>query len=84
MVHHHRIDFYRTELQVFQQRPMLARIAGESGDMALGTDMYSARQPQMEVVENLATLDALSGGRLISRSARATNQTGRVRDGTTE
>jgi alkanesulfonate monooxygenase SsuD/methylene tetrahydromethanopterin reductase-like flavin-dependent oxidoreductase (luciferase family) len=35
MVHHYLIEF-----QAFQPLPMLARIAAESGDMALGTAVY--------------------------------------------
>lgn len=61
MVHHYLIEFL-----AFQPLPMLARIAGESGDMAIGTAIYVLPlQHPVEVAENFATLDALSGGRLI-------------------
>ena len=61
MVHHYLIEF-----QAFQPVPMLARIAAESGDMEIGTAIYVLPlQHPVEVAENFATLDALSGGRLI-------------------
>jgi alkanesulfonate monooxygenase SsuD/methylene tetrahydromethanopterin reductase-like flavin-dependent oxidoreductase (luciferase family) len=61
MVHHYLIEF-----QTFQPLPMLGRIAAESGDMAIGTAIYVLPlQHPVEVAENFATLDALSGGRLI-------------------
>jgi alkanesulfonate monooxygenase SsuD/methylene tetrahydromethanopterin reductase-like flavin-dependent oxidoreductase (luciferase family) len=61
MVHHYLIEF-----QTFQPLPMLARIAAEAGDMAIGTAIYVLPlQHPVEVAENFATLDALSGGRLI-------------------
>jgi alkanesulfonate monooxygenase SsuD/methylene tetrahydromethanopterin reductase-like flavin-dependent oxidoreductase (luciferase family) len=61
MVHHYLIEF-----QAFQPVPMLARLAAEAGDMALGTAVYVLPlQPPVEVAENFATLDALTGGRLV-------------------
>ena len=61
MVHHYLIEF-----QTFQPLPMLARIAADAGDMAIGTAIYVLPlQHPVEVAENFATLDALSGGRLI-------------------
>lgn len=61
MVHHYLIEF-----QAFQPLPMLARMAAEAGGMELGTAIYVLPlQHPVEVAENFATLDALSGGRLI-------------------
>ena len=61
MVHHYLIDFLS-----FQPVPMLGRIAAEAGEMAIGTAIYVLPlQHPVEVAENFATLDALSGGRLI-------------------
>jgi alkanesulfonate monooxygenase SsuD/methylene tetrahydromethanopterin reductase-like flavin-dependent oxidoreductase (luciferase family) len=61
MVHHYLIEF-----QAFQPIPMLGRIAAEAGEMELGTAIYVLPlQHPVEVAENFATLDALSGGRLI-------------------
>lgn len=61
MVHHYLID-----LLAFQPIPMLGRIAAEAGAMAIGTAIYVLPlQHPVEVAENFATLDALSGGRLI-------------------
>jgi alkanesulfonate monooxygenase SsuD/methylene tetrahydromethanopterin reductase-like flavin-dependent oxidoreductase (luciferase family) len=61
MVHHYLIEF-----QAFQPLPMLGRIAAESGTLELGTAIYVLPlQHPVEVAENFATLDALSGGRLI-------------------
>ena len=61
MVHHYLIEF-----QAFQPVPMLARIAADAGEMEIGTAIYVLPlQHPVEVAENFATLDALSGGRLI-------------------
>jgi alkanesulfonate monooxygenase SsuD/methylene tetrahydromethanopterin reductase-like flavin-dependent oxidoreductase (luciferase family) len=61
MVHHYLIEF-----EAFQPLPMLGRIAAESGDMEIGTAVYVLPlQPPVEVAENFATLDALSGGKLV-------------------
>jgi alkanesulfonate monooxygenase SsuD/methylene tetrahydromethanopterin reductase-like flavin-dependent oxidoreductase (luciferase family) len=61
MVHHYLIEF-----QAFQPLPMLARMAAEAGSMDLGTAIYVLPlQPPVEVAENFATLDAITGGRLI-------------------
>ncbi|MBI2217272.1 MAG: LLM class flavin-dependent oxidoreductase [Candidatus Rokubacteria bacterium] len=61
MVHHYLIEF-----QAFQPLPMLARMAAEAGSMELGTAIYVLPlQPPVEVAENFATLDAITGGRLI-------------------
>lgn len=61
MVHHYLIEF-----QAFQPVPMLARLAAEAGDMEIGTAIYVLPlQHPVEVAENFATLDALTGGRLV-------------------
>ena len=61
MVHHYLIEF-----QAFQPLPMLARLAAETGEMEVGTAVYvQPLQPPVEVAENFATLDALTGGRLV-------------------
>jgi alkanesulfonate monooxygenase SsuD/methylene tetrahydromethanopterin reductase-like flavin-dependent oxidoreductase (luciferase family) len=61
MVHHYLIEF-----QAFQPVPMLARLAAEAGEMEIGTAIYVLPlQHPVEVAENFATLDALSGGRLV-------------------
>lgn len=61
MVHHYLIEF-----QAFQPVPMLARLAAEAGAMQIGTAIYVLPlQHPVEVAENFATLDALSGGRLV-------------------
>jgi len=61
MVHHYLIEF-----QAFQPLPMLARLAAEAGDMEIGTAVYVLPlQHPVEVAETFATLDALSGGRLV-------------------
>jgi alkanesulfonate monooxygenase SsuD/methylene tetrahydromethanopterin reductase-like flavin-dependent oxidoreductase (luciferase family) len=66
MVHHYLIEF-----QTFQPMPMLARIAADAGPMELGTAIYVLPlQHPVEVAENFATLDALSGGRLIFGAAQ--------------
>lgn len=56
--------------QSFQPVPLLARLAPESGDMGLvATLLLSVLQP-VELAESLATLDAISGGRLVINAAR--------------
>jgi alkanesulfonate monooxygenase SsuD/methylene tetrahydromethanopterin reductase-like flavin-dependent oxidoreductase (luciferase family) len=50
----------------FQPIPTLARIAAESGDMSLGTGvLLLPLHAPVDVAEQLATLDVISGGRLI-------------------
>lgn len=61
VVHHYLIEF-----QAFQPIPMLARIAAESGSMEIGTAIYILPlQHPVEVAENFATVDVISGGRLV-------------------
>jgi alkanesulfonate monooxygenase SsuD/methylene tetrahydromethanopterin reductase-like flavin-dependent oxidoreductase (luciferase family) len=50
----------------FQPIPTLARVAAESGDMALGTGvLLLPLLSPVDVAEQLATLDVISGGRVI-------------------
>ena len=52
--------------QYLQPVPLLARLAAESGDMTLGTGvMLLALQNPVDVAESLATVDIISGGRLV-------------------
>ncbi|WP_425309207.1 LLM class flavin-dependent oxidoreductase [Ammonicoccus fulvus] len=54
------------ELAHFQPLPMLARVAAESGDMTVGTGIWLLALPNpLDVAENMATLDIITGGRLI-------------------
>ncbi len=52
--------------QMLQSVPLLARLAAETGPMRIGTGilLLPLLNP-LEAAENLATLDALSGGRLV-------------------
>ncbi len=58
--------FSSTPFQEIQQIPFLARIAGELGDMSIitGIVLLPLHKP-LEVAEHMATLDLLSGGKLI-------------------
>ncbi len=60
--HHYLIDPF----QHFQPWPVLARLAGEPGDMKLATSvlLLPLLNP-VEVAEQVATLDQISGGRFI-------------------
>ncbi len=53
-------------LQILQPIPLLGRIAAEAGDMRVGTGvlLLPLHQP-VDVAEQVATLDAISGGRFI-------------------
>lgn len=52
--------------QYMQPIPVLARVAAEIGDMTLGTGiLLLALQHPVDVAESLATLDVVSGGRLV-------------------
>jgi alkanesulfonate monooxygenase SsuD/methylene tetrahydromethanopterin reductase-like flavin-dependent oxidoreductase (luciferase family) len=54
------------EVQMFQPVPMLARIAGEAGEMTLGTAvLITTVLNPLEVVENAATLASLSPSRFV-------------------
>ena len=58
--------FSSTPFQEIQQLPFLARIAGELGDMSIitGIVLLPLHMP-LEIAEQMATLDLLSGGKLI-------------------
>lgn len=54
------------ELAHFQPLPMLARVAAETGDMSIGTGIWLlALHNPLDVAESMATLDVITGGRLI-------------------
>ena len=58
--------YLASPFQYLQPVPLLARLAAESGDMTLGTGiMLLALQNPVDVAESIATLDVISGGRLI-------------------
>lgn len=57
--------FVTEEFQKFQPVPAIARIAAESGDMHLGMNLLVALDHPVVVAEQLATIDALTGGRVI-------------------
>jgi alkanesulfonate monooxygenase SsuD/methylene tetrahydromethanopterin reductase-like flavin-dependent oxidoreductase (luciferase family) len=60
--HHH----YLANLQTPQALPVLARLVPSTGDMRLGIGVYLATyEHPVQLAENFATLDQLSGGRLI-------------------
>ncbi len=53
-------------LQMFQMMPLLARIVPEAGDMTIGSSVVLlAMQNPLQTAEEMATLDWLSGGRLV-------------------
>jgi len=55
-----------SSLATFQPLPLLARLAPESGDMRLGVGVYlSNLEHPVHLAEMWATLDRLSGGRVI-------------------
>jgi alkanesulfonate monooxygenase SsuD/methylene tetrahydromethanopterin reductase-like flavin-dependent oxidoreductase (luciferase family) len=55
-----------SSLATFQAVPLLARLIPESGDMRLGTGVYlSNLEHPIHVAETWASLDQLSGGRVI-------------------
>ena len=58
--------FSSNPFQEIQQLPFLARIAGELGDMSIitGIVLLPLHMP-LEIAEQMATLDLLSGGKLI-------------------
>jgi alkanesulfonate monooxygenase SsuD/methylene tetrahydromethanopterin reductase-like flavin-dependent oxidoreductase (luciferase family) len=58
--------YLRTPLRALQPVPLLARLAPETGDMALLTGVFLlALHNPIEVAEQMATLDVISGGRLV-------------------
>ena len=58
--------FLSDPFQMFQSVPLLARMAAEAGDMTIGTgiSLLTLLNP-VEVAEQVATLDAISGGRFV-------------------
>jgi alkanesulfonate monooxygenase SsuD/methylene tetrahydromethanopterin reductase-like flavin-dependent oxidoreductase (luciferase family) len=56
---------YLSSLATVQPLPLLARLIPESGDMRLGMGVYLAYEHPVLLAENFASLDQLSGGRLI-------------------
>lgn len=53
-------------IQYFQPLPILARLAAEAGDMLIGTDIIVLTlQHPIEMAEQYATLDVVTGGRLV-------------------
>src|SRR5690242_12801361 len=56
---------YLSSLATLGPMPLLARLIPETGDMRLGTGIYLAYEHPVLLAENFATLDQLSGGRLI-------------------
>jgi alkanesulfonate monooxygenase SsuD/methylene tetrahydromethanopterin reductase-like flavin-dependent oxidoreductase (luciferase family) len=52
--------------QFFQTTPMLARLAAETGDMKIGTNIFVLPLHNIvDIAEQYATMDIISGGRLI-------------------
>lgn len=56
---------YLSSLETVQPLPLLARLIPESGDMWLGIGIYLFYEHPVILAENWATIDQLSGGRLI-------------------
>jgi alkanesulfonate monooxygenase SsuD/methylene tetrahydromethanopterin reductase-like flavin-dependent oxidoreductase (luciferase family) len=57
--------YMMTDRQKFQVVPAMARIAGEAGDMQVGTAFLLPLHHPIVVAEQFATLDAITGGRAI-------------------
>ena len=57
---------YLSSLATLQPMPLLSRLIPETGDMSLGMGIYLAYEHPVLLAENFATLDQLSGGRLIA------------------
>jgi alkanesulfonate monooxygenase SsuD/methylene tetrahydromethanopterin reductase-like flavin-dependent oxidoreductase (luciferase family) len=52
--------------QYMQPLPLLARVAGEVGDMTMGTGIILlALQQPVDMAESIATMDVISGGKMI-------------------
>jgi alkanesulfonate monooxygenase SsuD/methylene tetrahydromethanopterin reductase-like flavin-dependent oxidoreductase (luciferase family) len=56
---------YLSSMATIQPLPLLARLIPETGDMRLGMGIYLAYEHPVILAENFASLDQLSGGRLI-------------------
>lgn len=62
----HTIHHYLAQLQTLQPFPLLARLIDHTGDMSIGTNiLILPLLHPVQVAEEAATLDQLSGGRLI-------------------
>jgi alkanesulfonate monooxygenase SsuD/methylene tetrahydromethanopterin reductase-like flavin-dependent oxidoreductase (luciferase family) len=61
------LQHYLGSMPTLQPLPILAALAEDTGDMAVGTNMFilPLRHP-VEVAEEFATLDAITGGRVIA------------------
>ena len=59
-------SYLRLPLRMLQPIPLLARLAPETGDMALLTGIFLlALHNPVEVAEQMATLDVITGGRFV-------------------
>jgi alkanesulfonate monooxygenase SsuD/methylene tetrahydromethanopterin reductase-like flavin-dependent oxidoreductase (luciferase family) len=59
-------SYFQSPLRAFQPLPLLARLATETGDMDLLTGIFLlALHNPVDIAEQTATLDIISGGRLI-------------------
>ena len=59
-------SYLRLPLRMLQPVPLLARLAPETGDMALLTGIFLlALHNPIEVAEQTATLDVITGGRFV-------------------
>ncbi len=58
--------YLASPFQYMHPLPVLARVAAEAGEMSIGTGiMLLALQQPVDVAEAMATLDVISGGRLV-------------------
>jgi alkanesulfonate monooxygenase SsuD/methylene tetrahydromethanopterin reductase-like flavin-dependent oxidoreductase (luciferase family) len=55
---------YLASLATLQPLPVLAQLIEHTGDMRLGTGIYLTMDHPVQLAENFATIDQLSGGRL--------------------
>ena len=59
------LHHYLSSLATFQPLPLLSRLVPHSGDMKLGIGVYLTLESPVQMAENFATLDQMSGGRLV-------------------
>lgn len=58
--------YLSNEIAHFQPLPILARVAAEAGEMQIGTGIWLlALHNPLDIAESMATLDVITGGRLI-------------------
>jgi alkanesulfonate monooxygenase SsuD/methylene tetrahydromethanopterin reductase-like flavin-dependent oxidoreductase (luciferase family) len=62
--------FLAEPYEYLQPLPLLARLAGEAGDMRLGATLLLPLHDPVALAEVTATLDVITGGRLIVTAAR--------------